>query len=423
MVNTHRFVALKSRDFRLLWIGNAISAIGNQIQSTTIHWHIFKLLENQSVTVSFAGYEYDLGASALGLGGIGLARILPIFLFSVLGGAIADVRDRRKLILVSSILATVLASILSIFSFLDLVNIWVIYAITAGIASTMAFSAPARQALIPNLVPREHMTNAISLGSLSFNIAQIGGPAIGGLIIAELGIGMAYFFNTISFFAVIFAIINMSYRSTNVMSGNRVSLSAMKEGFVYVYRERMIWSTMLLDFFATFFSSAQSMLPIVAGEILGLGPRGYGILATGQALGAVSAGLYISLRTTIHRQGKVLLGAVIVYGLATALFGISTVAVLSYVFYALTGVADAISTVIRNTIRQMLTPDNMRGRMIGVNMLFFQGGPQLGELEAGAVAAAFGVPFAIISGGVATVLLTLWVAWRYPRLRNYTVSG
>jgi MFS family permease len=162
------------------------------------------------------------------------------------------------------------------------------------------------------------------------------------------------------------------------------------------------------------------MLPIVASDILGLGVQGYGLLATAQPIGAVIAGAVTSLRRDIHRQGLVLLVSVGLYGLATALFGLSTNFALSYLLFGLTGAGDTISTVIRGTLRQTMTPDSLRGRMTSVNMVFYMGGPQLGELEAGLVAALAGVPFAIFTGGLATVLLTGWVAWKYPRLRRYT---
>jgi MFS family permease len=161
------------------------------------------------------------------------------------------------------------------------------------------------------------------------------------------------------------------------------------------------------------------MLPLVADEILRVGPQGYGILSTGQSVGALLAGVILSLRTEIKQQGRVLLISVALYGVATALFGISKIFALSYFLFALTGAGDTVSTVIRHTLRQMITPDRLRGRMTGVNMIFFMGGPQLGELEAGLVAAVFGTPFAIFTGGIATVLITGWIAWQYPRLRNY----
>ena len=161
------------------------------------------------------------------------------------------------------------------------------------------------------------------------------------------------------------------------------------------------------------------MLPIVAGDILGLGPIGYGWLSAAQPAGSIVAGSLVALNGEMKRQGVILLGSVIVYGAATALFGLTTSFALAFLFLALTGAADTVSTVIRGTLRQLLTPDELRGRMTSVNMVFFMGGPQLGELEAGLVAAAFGVPFAIVSGGIATVALTLLIAWKYPVLRYF----
>ncbi|MGH2543509.1 MAG: MFS transporter, partial [Ardenticatenaceae bacterium] len=210
------------------------------------------------------------------------------------------------------------------------------------------------------------------------------------------------------------------YRGQPAESGAGLGWAALMEGLRFVHRSRIIWGTMLLDFFATFFASARTMLPIIAGDILHVGPAGFGLLSTAQPVGAVLAGAATALRKDIHRQGVVLLVSVAFYGAATALFGISTVFALSYLLFGVTGAADTVSTVIRGTLRQLMTPDRLRGRMTSVNMIFFMGGPQLGELEAGLVAAVLGAPFAIFSGGVATILLTGWVAWRYPRLRNYT---
>ncbi|MCS7056886.1 MAG: MFS transporter, partial [Thermoflexales bacterium] len=223
-----------------------------------------------------------------------------------------------------------------------------------------------------------------------------------------------------SFLCVIVALLMMTYRDDARRAGDgAVSLRAIGEGLRFVFSSPMIASTMLLDFFATFFSSARTMLPIIAAEIVRTDAAGYGLLSTAAALGSVIAGVITSLRREIQHQGKVLIASVLVFGAATALFGLTTNFALSYFFFALTGAADTVSTVVRNIIRQMHTPDALRGRMVGVNMIFFIGGPQLGELEAGLVAAAFGVPFSVVSGGVITVLLTLWVAARFPMLRNY----
>ncbi|MEM7348722.1 MAG: MFS transporter, partial [Chloroflexota bacterium] len=160
--------------------------------------------------------------------------------------------------------------------------------------------------------------------------------------------------------------------------------------------------------------------PIIASELLGLGVQGYGLLATAQPAGSIVMGTLLSIRDQIERQGIVLLVSVAIYGVATALLGLTTSVALAYFFMWLIGAGDTVSTVIRGTLRQLSTPDHLRGRMTGINMMFFMGGPQLGELEAGIVAALFGVPFAIVTGGAATVLLTGYVAWHYPKLRNYT---
>jgi predicted MFS family arabinose efflux permease len=171
---------------------------------------------------------------------------------------------------------------------------------------------------------------------------------------------------------------------------------------------------------ATFFSSARTMLPIIASDILGVGAVGYGWLATADSVGAVIAGSTLATRgETLRRQGPLLLICVALYGVATALFGLSTSFVLSFFLLMLVGASDAVSTVIRGTVRQLSTPDELRGRMTSVNMMFFMGGPQLGELEAGLVAAAFGVPFAIVTGGLATVFFVGLVAWKFPLLRRY----
>lgn len=176
---------------------------------------------------------------------------------------------------------------------------------------------------------------------------------------------------------------------------------------------------MLLDFFATFFSSATVLLPIFAKDILAVGPKGLGILYAAPALGAVIAGLIVSSLGHLKNQGKILLGAIIIYGMATIFFGISRSFFLSLIFLFLTGVGDVVSTIIRNTIRQLTTPDYLRGRMVSVNMIFFMGGPQLGEAEAGILAAAIGTPASVVVGGIGTIIATLMLAFFIPKLKNY----
>jgi MFS family permease len=176
---------------------------------------------------------------------------------------------------------------------------------------------------------------------------------------------------------------------------------------------------MILDFFATFFSAANTLLPFVAQDILKVGVVQYGWLSAGQSIGAVTVGLVLSQRGRIRRQGAVLLGAVVVFGLATVVFGLGISFWVVFLALIAIGGADEVSTILRNTIRQMQTPDNMSGRMTSINQIFFAGGPQLGEIEAGLVAEALGVPFAIFSGGIGCILAVALIALRWPQLRRY----
>ncbi|BCX05544.1 MAG: MFS transporter [Candidatus Roseilinea sp.] len=390
------------------------------MQLTAVNWDIFALLRGQFIVWDVLGMPVSLAADAFGLGLLGLVRVLPIIAFALIGGALADARDRRMLMLWSSVVSMLFAGMLAVLALFGNTEVWPIYLATAGITAATAFGNPARQALLPNIVPREHFTNAVSLNTLGMQIASIAGPAIAGVLIGATNAGVIYALNALSFACVIVALLMMTYRDRARNAGSSaVSLHAIGEGLRFVFDSPMIAGTMLLDFFATFFSSARTMLPIIATEMLRTDAAGYGLLSTASAVGSVIAGVVTSLRGEIQRQGAVLIGSVLVFGAATALFGVVTNFVLSYFFFALTGAADTVSTIVRNIIRQMHTPDALRGRMVGVNMIFFIGGPQLGELEAGLVAAAFGVPFSVVSGGVITVLLTLWVAARFPGLRSY----
>ncbi len=415
-----RFNALRHRDYRLIWAGNFVSIVGSQMQFVAINWHVYKLLEGTQLSFDLFGREIALNSEALGLGGVGLARIVPIMIFALVGGTLADVVNRRKLLLLTNTASAGFAALLAALSFAQRDTVWTVYLLTAAGAATTAFSGPAFQSIVPNLVPKEDLTNAISLNSLVRQIATIAGPAAAGLILAASNVGWVYALNAASFLVIVVALALIRYRSGPAAKDTGLGWAAIVEGWRFVRGTRIIWGTMLLDFFATLFSSARTLLPLIADQILGMGAQGYGLLATADAIGSLAAGMAISLRKDIYRQGLVLLGSVAIYGLATALFGFSASFAASYLLFAVVGASDTISTIIRQTIRQTMTPDRLRGRMTGINQIFFMGGPQLGEMEAGAVAAAFGVPFAIVSGGLATVALTAAIAWRYPRLRRYT---
>lgn len=412
--------SLQHRDFRLLWIAQLAATIGLQMQTIAVNWHVYTLLRDTASTITLFGRTFDLDAGALGLGGLGLVRWLPVVLFGIVGGILADTRNRRRLLIVTQLLAVGLAATLAILSFTGGISVLAIYLLVAGLTALTAIEIPAREALVPNLVPRRELTNAISLITMTMVIGTITGPALSGLLLETSAIGVIYALHALSYLPTAFVMIIMHYHGNVERSGNGINWRYIVDGFDFTFSTHMIRSTMLVDFFAVLLGSARTLLPIVADQVLGIGAGGYGLLATAQPLGSVIAASVASLRRDIRRQGAIFLICVAAYGLGTALFGVSTVFALSYLLFGITGAADTISSIIRSAIRQMWTPDRLRGRMVGVNMIFYNGGPQLGEVRAGMVAAAFGAPVAIITGGLAAALTALWAAWRDPRLRRYT---
>ncbi len=401
------FIALRHRNFRLLWSSQLVSMAGSMMQNAALLWHVSLLVPP--------------GQRGLALGMVGLVRIVPIIAFSLVSGVVADALDRRKLMLVTQSGMALAATLLAIHSFRGEHSLWPVYVLAALGSAFGSFDGPARQSLIPTLVPREILPNAITLNTIMFQIASVLGPALGGLVIGTLGVSWAYALNGVSFLFVIGALLMMRdlpERPHN--ERGELSLHAAAEGLRFVFRTPLIRSTMLLDFFATFFASATALLPIFAQDILRVGAQGYGLLSAAPSVGALlTSAALVPLAHKIERRGAVMLWAVLGYGLATIVFGLSREFWLTFLCLGLTGATDTVSMVIRNIIRQLNTPDAMRGRMTSVNMIFFMGGPQLGELEAGLVANAWGAPLSVVTGGIGCLLATAWVARKTPALRAY----
>jgi MFS family permease len=424
MARTTHLPALRQRDFRLLWIGQLFSTVGSQMQLIVVNWHVYLLLRGQVYTIALLGWHLSLNAQAVGLGMLGAVRILPIFLFAFLGGAIADHRDRRHIILWSQILACLCAGLLGLLTLRGNITITLLYLFTAIDAAINAFNEPAQISLYPELIPAEHLSNAATLFALLWQIGTITGPMLAGVLLVVFPIGAIYLLNAGSFLVVLFAVLLIHHRSkAQKATSEAFNWREMLDGFHFVRRNQLIWSTMILDAFATFFASARTMLPLVATQILHTGVQGYGFLATAQPIGAVLTGGIMAMRKPVRRQGSIFLASVALYGLATALFGVSFLFIFSYLLFALTGVGDTISTVIRTTMRLQWTPAELRGRMTAVQMVLAFGGPQLGEVESGLLAALMGVSFTIFTGGMITLFIVGWVAWRYPELRRYTYKN
>jgi MFS family permease len=410
LISRVSFVALRHRNYRLIWIGLLVSFTGSMMQNAALLWHVSLLVSPEH--------------KGLALGFVGLVRVVPVVIFSMISGVVADAWDRRRLMLATQIAATAVAIGLGLIAFGGVTALWPIYSLAAIASAVGAFDLPARNALVPSLVPREHLPNAISLNTIMFQTASVVGPSLGGLLIAASGVGWVYIANAISFAFVIVALQMMrdlpARQPSEGGSKDDVSLHAALEGLRFVFRSPLIRSTMLLDFFATFFSSATALLPIFAQDILQVGAKGYGWLYAAPAVGAVAtSAAMVALTDRIERRGPTLLWAVGGYGLATVVFGLSRSFWLTFLCLAMTGATDTVSMVIRNIVRQLETPDRLRGRMTGVNMVFFLGGPQLGELEAGAVANWLGAPFSVISGGLGCLIAVASVAAATPALRHY----
>jgi MFS family permease len=407
------FVALQHRNYRLIWIGLLASMTGSTMQNAALLWHVSLLVSPER--------------KGLALGLVGLVKVVPIIFFSIVSGVVADAWNRRRLMLFTQTGSALVAVALAGVAFSGGRAVWPVYALAALGAAVSTFDLPARQALVPMLVPREHLPNAISLNTIMFQTASVIGPSLGGLLIATSGVAWAYVINAFSFAFVIIALLMMrdvpARQPSEEGSRDDVSWHAALEGLRFVFRQPLIRSTMLLDFFATFFSSATALLPIFVQDILRVGPQGYGWLYAAPAIGAVAtSAAMIPITPLIDRRGPVLLWAIALFGLATIGFGVSRSFWLTFACLALTGATDTISMIIRNIVRQLETPDRLRGRMIGVNMVFFIGGPQLGEFEAGAVASWLGATFSVVSGGVGCLIATGWVALSTPALRHYRAT-
>lgn len=395
--------SLRHKKFFYLWLGQLISITGTQMQLWALFWHVSELDKNP-----------------IALGGIGVSRIVPIIIFSLIGGALADSVDRRKVMFVTQSFAALLALTLGLLTQFGHVTIWYIYAITALQAVAAAFDGPSRQALTPNLVPKEDLPNAFSMTFTSFQVGSVLGPMLSGLVIAFAGQEAVYYFNAVSFCAVLFALLmigNVPQSFAEKTAG--VSIEAIREGVQFIISKPIILSSMLIDFVATFFASASTLMPLIAKDVLKVGVVEYGYLSAAQAVGAVTVALILSQVKQIRKQGLIFLGSVIVFGLATLVFGVTSSFIVAWFAIATTGAADGVSTIIRNTIRQLQTPDYIRGRMTSINQIFFMGGPQLGEVEAGAVAQFFGAPFAVVTGGIGCIIGAILVAWKYPQLLKF----
>ncbi len=410
-----RFGAWGFREFRLLWVAQLAADFAANMQLFAINWHVFELLVGSTLSVSLLGFRFELNGAAAGLGGMGLARLLPIVVFGITGGILADALDRRRLMMWTRLCVFLVAVALAVATALGGASVALLYLISAAGAALAGFDTPARQ----SMVPASHLSHAISLFSLAFRLSAIAAPLAGAFLIEAWSIAAAYWAIAASFAVPALCLAAMRLSRPDDAIRAQPSLAAFAEGARFVHQTPMLWSTYLLDFFASCFATVGVLLPILAEVVFDSGVQGYGLLAAGQPLGAVAISLVLAWWHRLRWQGPVLIACVGLYGTALAVVGLSRSIWLSFAMLALFGAADTVSTVIRATLRQVLTPDHLRGRVASIALIFFRGGPRIGELQAGMTAALLGAPFAVLLGGLATVACTALVVWRFPELRRY----
>lgn len=397
--------SLRHRDFRLLWFADAVSMLGTQMQRVAIGWQV-----------------YELTGDPLQLGLLGLVRFLPVLLFGIVGGVIADQRDRRVILLASISVLAASSIALAVMAWTDSASMPLIYGISFFSAAVSAVAGPSRQALFPALVPRAELAGAATLNILAMQTAGVTGPALGGVIIGLGGLGLTYALDAVSFGAVLIAVLLMRARP-DVPPLQVTGFAAAKEGLKFLWGMPILLAVMSLDFFATFFGASTTLLPIFAEEVFGMGARGYGLLVSAPAAGAVLGSLVMSVLPIPRRVGLGIVVAVAAYGACLLGFGLSQTVWLSLLLLAGSGAADTVSMAFRHTIRNLVTPDQLRGRIAAAHSTFAMGGPQLGEFEAGLVAAAFGTPFSVASGGAATIIACLVVVRMVPSIARYRTDS
>lgn len=399
-------VSFSSRPFRFYTVGFLLSQIALQMQFVGINWHI-----------------YEITHSALSLGLIGLFNFIPILLLALLGGNIADKHNRKTIIVITQAVYFIAIITLLMFMWQGYVSALAFYAVGALSAAATTFDLPSRQSLLPHMVPKSVFLNAVSINTSVRQVALVAGPGAAGFLIAFFGIGVVYAVCAILFLLSVFVLLPVRITSQEIREKAKPAIHSIKEGISFVFSAPLIYSTMILDFLVTFFGSAMVLLPVFAKDVLFVGPDGLGILYAAPAVGSIVAALLFSSIAGLSYQGRILLLSVILFGIATVGFGFSTSFILSIIFLAIIGAGDTVSTIIRNSLRQLATPDYLRGRMTAINMIFFVGGPQLGELEAGLLAAVLGAPLSVVVGGVGAVVSAFVISFIFPKLRNYQGIG
>jgi MFS family permease len=390
-----------SRDYRLLWGGNLVSTVGRQITIVALPYQVFLLTR-----------------SSLAVGAIGLVQLVPLVVISLMGGAIADQFDRRRLLVITNLGMAACSAVLTVGAFAHWNTVAYLYAVAAVSSGFGAVDQPARSAIIPNLVPRQHLASAIALNVAGFTSTLIVGPAVGGVVLATAGLGVAYLLDVVSFAAAIGGALAIAPQPPH--GGQREPvLRSIRDGLAYTVQQRAVLGGFAADIVAMVFGMRRALYPVLATSVYNAGPVGVGLLSSGMGIGAMVASLTAGWVGKSRAQGRVVIFTVAIWGLAAIGLGLAPSLWVALVALAVGGAADSWSAVARGTVIQTVTPDRLRGRVSAANFMVVLGGPSIGDIEAGAVASAFSPAVSIVSGGIAVLAGVALVAVTMPQLWRY----
>ena len=394
----------RDRDYRWLWSGQVVNGIGNQITRIALPYQV-----------------YVLTGSTLAIAALALFQLVPILLFALGAGSLADVLDRRRLLMATQAGLAACSLALIILALTGGPPVAALFAVAFVAAGLSAVDQPTRSSAIPRLVPAERLPSAIALNQLNFQMASIVGPALGGILIATVGLAGAYTVDLVSFLASLVAL--MAIKPLPPLGAvTRPGLDAIREGLRFTRQRRAILGSFVIDLNAMIFGMPTSLFPVLALDVFGTGPAGLGLLAAAPAAGAFVGALLSGWVSSVRRTGRAILVSVAAWGFAITAFGLVTISFpVALLFLALAGAADVFSAVFRSTLIQLETPDPLRGRVMSIHTLVVTSGPRLGDIEAAVVAALTTPQFAIVSGGIACVIGVGVVARRFPELARHTI--
>ena len=397
---------LRSRDFMLFWSTRVASTLGVQIQSVALGWQVYEV----------ARRTHTVAQSAFYVGMIGLATFIPVLLLALWAGEAADRYDRKRILQIcyAGEIASVL--VLLVASIFDFATIPLLLGVAVMFGVSRAFMGPAGTAMGPMLVPRSLLPRAIAWNSLAWQGGSILGPALGGVLVS-LSPAVAYGGTTV-LYLVAAATVSMIVMNTQpeVQAGSGWAL--IKEGLAYVWGNKIVFGAISLDLFAVLLGGATALLPVYARDILHVGAEGFGMLRAGPAIGATLIAVWLAAHPIRTRAGPIMFAGVAVFAIATIVFGVSRNFWLSVIALAILGGADMLSVYVRQTLIQIVTPDQMRGRVAAVSSLFVGASNELGEFRTGVAARFMGAVAAAVGGGVAALIVTgLW-AKLFPALRK-----